>query len=82
MDVRSLYPSVPRKEARSAVRRALERRKDQHVSTETMIEIMDFVVENNNFIFNGQNYVQTEGTAIGSKMGCNYACTFMGEWEE
>lgn len=43
---------------------------------------MDFVLENNNFTFNGEHYVQTEGTAIGSKMGCNYACTYMGEWEE
>jgi hypothetical protein len=27
--------------------------------------MMDMVLENNNFSFNGKHYVQTDGTAIG-----------------
>ena len=30
----------------------------------------------------GERCRQKEGTAIGSKMGKNYACTYMGKWEE
>lgn len=35
---------------------------------------MDIVLENNNFEFNGNNYLP--------KLRCNYACTFVGEFEE
>lgn len=48
---------------------------------DTVLKIMDTVLENNNFSFNGKNFIQVEGTAIGSKLGSNYACTYMGEWE-
>jgi hypothetical protein len=36
---------------------------------------------NNIFSFNDKTYVQAEGTAIGSRLGMSYACTYMGEWE-
>ena len=81
MDVKALYPSVPRNEAREAARKALERRTEINIESETILEMMDFVLNNNNFEFNKNNYMQTEGTAIGSKLGRNYACTYMGEWE-
>jgi hypothetical protein len=44
--------------------------------------MLDLVLENNHFSFNGKNYIQTEGTAIGSHLGMNYACTYLGEWEQ
>ena len=43
---------------------------------------MDLVLDQNLLSFNGTNYIQTEGTAIGSKLGRNYACTYLGEWEK
>ena len=43
--------------------------------------MLDFVLENNFFTFNNRNYLQIEGTAIGSRLGRNYACTYMGAWE-
>lgn len=80
MDVKALYPSVPRKEAREAVMLALNNG-DQHFSTSMTLELMDFALENNNFQFNGKNFLQIEGTAIGSHLGANYASTYMGVWE-
>jgi hypothetical protein len=35
-----------------------------------------------NFSFNGKHYVQTEGTAIGSHSGMNYASVYLGSWEK
>jgi uncharacterized protein YggL (DUF469 family) len=81
MDVRALYTSVPRAEARKAARESLNNRSNQEVSTTTVLDLMDFVLENNNIQFYGNNYRQVEGTAIGSKLGCNYACTYLGAWE-
>lgn len=43
---------------------------------------MDLVLENNLLEFDGKRYVQTQGTAIGSKLGSNYACTYLGSWEK
>jgi hypothetical protein len=40
--------------------------------------MMDMVLENNNFFFNGKHYVQIEGTAIDSHLGMNYASVKLG----
>ena len=39
-------------------------------------------MDNNEFNFEGESYIQKEGTAIGSKLGKNYACAYMGDWEK
>ena len=41
----------------------------------------DFILENNNFEFNGQHYAQIDGTSIGFKLGRNYAWILLGAWE-
>ena len=82
MDVVALYPSVPRERAREAMRRSLEQRKIKKIPTEDVMEMSEIILGSNEFSFEGEEYLQKEGTAIGSKMGKNYACTFMGLWEE
>ncbi|XP_052212044.1 uncharacterized protein LOC127831095 [Dreissena polymorpha] len=82
LDVKALYPSVPRDEARAAAIDALNRRTDPEIPTEDVIVMMDTVLENNTFSFNDEHFIQTEGTAIGSRLGLNYASTYMGDWEE
>merc|ERR1712002_777932 len=52
------------------------------IPTEDLMDLAKLVLENNEFEFQGGNYIQKEGTAIGSKLGKNYACTYMGEWEK
>ena len=44
--------------------------------------MIDLTLENNNFKFNAKHYLQIDGTAIGSRLGMNYASTYMGEWEK
>lgn len=82
MDVKALYPRVPRKEARESVKEALDNRPVKNIPTDEVLRMMDMVLENNNFSFDGKHYLQTEGTAIGSHLGMNYACTFLGTWEK
>ena len=81
LDVKALYPSVPRHEARAAVKEALSHRVNPQIPTEDVLHMMDTVLENNTFTFDGNHYIQTEGTAIGSHLGMNYASTYMGAWE-
>ena len=81
-DVKALYPSVPRKEARTACEKALQGRTNKSLTTECVLDMLDLALENNNFSFNDKHYIQREGTAIGSHLGMNYACTFLGDWEK
>ena len=60
----------------------MEKRKIKKIPTDDLIELGEMVLRSNEFVFEGQRYRQKEGTAIGSKMGKNYASTYMGKWEE
>ena len=83
MDVSKLYPSVPRREAIDACRQALDTRTAAGIPTEELINIIELVLDNNNFqLGDKRNYIQTDGTAIGSRLGRNFACTYMGAWEK
>ena len=73
---------TPRDKTREAMRENLERRRVKKIPTEDLIELGDMVLRSNEFIFEGERYLQKEGTAIGSKMGKNYACTYMGKWQK
>ena len=47
-----------------------------------MTSSMKTVLDNNTITFNGIHYIQTEGMAIGSHLGINYASTYIGSWEK
>ena len=42
----------------------------------------ELVLTFNSFVFNGEHYKQIGGVAMGSKLGPNYACLFVGHVEE
>ena len=47
-----------------------------------VLEMIELVLDNNNFNVGGsEHFIQVNGTAIGSKLGRIYACTYLGEWE-
>ena len=81
-DVEKLYPSIPKKEGLQACREALEQREDKTISTIAVMEMIKTVLDNNVFGFNNKQYIQTDGVAIGSKLGRNYACAYMRKWDE
>ena len=82
MDVKGLYPSVPKKEGLDACKQALDNRPNPSIPTTDVLSMIRLVLENNNFSFNGKHYLQVEGTAIGSRLGMNYASTYLGVWEQ
>ena len=82
MDVKSLYPSVPRKETLEACQKALDNRLDKSIPTAEVLNMINIVLENSYFTFVDKNYKQNDGTAIGSKLGMHFASTYMGKWEE
>ena len=83
MDVCKLYPSVPKQEGLAACKKALDSRQNPRIPTADVMDMIELILENNNFsLGSSKHYVQINGTAIGSKLGRNYACTYMGSWED
>ncbi|KAJ8030592.1 Neutral cholesterol ester hydrolase 1 [Holothuria leucospilota] len=82
IDVKSMYPSMPRSLGVEAVKRALEERETKIPSTENILRCLDICLRENNFEFNGRHFTQIHGTSIGPKMAPGYACLGMGLFEE
>ena len=82
MDVSALYPSIPQEEGIKACRAALDNRSDKSPPTDALVSMLKLTLESNNFTFNGENYLQISGTAIGAKFAPPYAIIFMGWFEE
>ena len=82
IDVVGLYPHIPNNEGLDALKKALDEREDKTISTESLIELSDIVLNNNFFEFNSHTYKQKQGTAIGTKMAPSYAILFMDKLEK
>ena len=81
MDVVGLYPHIPHDEGLQSIREALNNRENPEIPTETIVDLAELVLRNNNFEFNENHYLQTLGTAIGTKMAPSYANLFMDRLE-
>ena len=82
IDVVGLYPNIPHDEGLIALRKSLESREDKTISTDSLMDLADCVLKNNNFEHNLSFFKQPRGTAIGTKMAPPYAIIFMGDLEE
>ena len=47
-----------------------------------VVTMFTMVLKKNNFTFNGDHYLQINGTAMGTKMAPSYANIFMGKLEK
>ena len=81
IDVVGLYPHIPHDEGLEAITHALNGRQNQEIPTNLIVDLAELVLKNNNFEFNGNHYLQTLGTAIGTKMAPAYANLFMDRLE-
>ncbi len=84
MDVVSLYTNISFLVALAAIRHLLnEHRKDTECpKNESLLQLLDFVMNMNNFQFNGKDYLQVGGTAMGARVAPSLANYVMGEFEE
>ena len=62
-----MYPSIDNKLGLEACRDALNTRSEMKPSTEFLLEAIKIILECNNSTFNGNHYLQIDGTAMGSK---------------
>ena len=77
-----LYPNIPHDEGLIGLRKSFESREDKTISTDSLMDLAEFVLKNNNFEHNLSFFKQIRGTAIGTKMTSHYAIIFLGDLEE
>ena len=84
LDVTSLYTNIPNKEGIRAVAKTLAKYRpgQHHPSNQSLIQLLDIVLYKNNFEFNGDHFLQTSGTAMGTRVAPSYANNFMGNHED
>ena len=76
-DVVALYYSIPHEGGLKALRDALDNRETKVLSTENLIKMVRFVLQNNYFEFNAIVKKQISGTSIGTIFAATYICIFM-----
>ena len=71
-------PVIPNNDGLQALKCHLDLRPEQQPPTNTFVRLAELVLNLNCFDFDGNYYQQVGGVAMGTKMGPNYACLFVG----
>ena len=84
MDVTSLYTNIPQEEGITVVCKAYDsfHKKNPPIPTNYLREMLRLILKENSFQFLGKNYLQTHGTAMGTKMAVSFANIFMSAIEK
>ena len=78
MDATSLYTVIPIDEGLWALKHFSDQRTVKELSSEILLRLAKPVLTFSNFSFGGNYYNQTNGAAMGTKMGLSYANLFVG----
>ena len=82
MNIKSLYTVIPNNDGLLALRHFLNKRPVQEPPSHILVCLAELVLTLNSFSFNGDYFQQTGGVAMGSRLGPNCACLFVGHVEE
>ena len=72
-----LYPHIPHEEGLQIMKKYLDKREDQSVTSENFYKLAESVLKHNYFEFGQDVYQQILGTAIDTKFTSPYANIFM-----
>ena len=83
MDVTSLYTNIPQEEGIATVCNAYEtfHKNSPPIPTHYIREMLNLILKENSFEFNGKHYLQTHGTAMGTRVAVAFANIFMSKIE-
>ena len=80
--IKSLSTVIPNAGGLQAVAYFLDQRTVKEPSTHILLRLAELAFTLNAFFFDDQHHRQIGGVAMGSRMGPNYACPFVGYIEE
>ena len=83
MDVTSLYTNIPQEEGINTVCEAYEEcyQGNPPIPTRYLRKMLSLILQENSFQFNGKDFLQSHGTAMGTKMAVAFANIFMAKIE-
>ena len=82
LDVDSLYTNIDNKDGLETINNIFNQNPNEKRPSKEILDLLKICLENNDFIFNNDWYLQVGGTAMGKKFAPNYANLFLSEWEE
>lgn len=82
MDVESLYTNIDHEEGLHALRHFISERTDTKPPSHFIVQLTEFIIHNNVFIFTDKLYRQKIGVPMGCCFSPNYACLYLGLWEK
>ena len=81
IDVAALYPSIPHDDGLANLRNALLASSIPTLTTNGICDMAELVLKRNVFEFNNKYFIQTSGSAIGTKLAPGYASLFLSIFE-
>ena len=84
MDVTSLYTNIPQEEGITTVCEAYKEFSQEHppIPNRNLREMPSLILQENSFQFSETEYLQTHGTAMGTKMAVAFTNIFMAKIEK
>lgn len=79
MDVESLYTNINNTLGLNCIKHKLDQ--NPHPINNFIIQLLDILLNHNDFTFNGQTYLQLDGTPMGARYSVAYANIFMAHLE-
>ena len=80
IDIDSLYTNINTELGLKVVSSVLNRYPDK-TRPDQELQLLKICLNNNDFCFNNQHYLQVSGTAMGQRYAPSYANIYMSEWE-
>lgn len=81
MDVEALYTNIDHSDGLRAVSHYLSDREELTPPTGFIVELTEWVLNNNVFLFQDRLFRQCKGTSMATSFAPEYACLFLGLWE-
>ena len=77
LDVKALYTHISNHEGIETVKETLNNQAKKPIATRVIIKFLYLILTLNNFVFNGINYIQKKGCAMGTICALAYTKIFM-----
>ena len=81
-DIINMFPNIDYNLGLSSVKKYLDLCSKNIPPTNCLLAALELCISCNNFIFNNENYLQTDGTAQGPHMSCSYADIAMADFDK
>ena len=82
MDATSSYTNIPHDDGIECIKKVLSQCVNSTPKNSSLITLLEFVLKSNNFMFNKDNYLQINGTAMGTWVAPTHANLFMDSLEQ